>query len=183
MARLYLVRHGRAEAGFGDSIDPPLDSTGIAQAREVATHLSPLGPLAILTSPLARARQTAEPLARLWNRDPLVLSAVAEIPAPTDELQERLQWLRTIMEGSWRDASPSLGEWRDYAIKALLSQKTYAVIFTHFIAINVAVGAAIHDERVVVFSPANCSVTIIETQRGVLELIEMGAQAPLTRVN
>ncbi|HUJ48347.1 MAG TPA: hypothetical protein VLV55_14525, partial [Rhizomicrobium sp.] len=66
---------------------------------------------------------------------------------------------------------------------ALLAIPEDTAVFTHYIAINVAIGAAAGDDRVVVFSPDNCSVTILETDGGVLRLIEKGREAPLTKVN
>ncbi len=81
MARTYLVRHGKAAAGFDGHLDPGLDETGAREAREAAQVLAPLGPLALLTSPLARAMETAIPLAARWQREPLIEERVAEIPS------------------------------------------------------------------------------------------------------
>jgi broad specificity phosphatase PhoE len=182
--RLYLVRHGRAEAGFGESMDPGLDALGRSQADAVAEVLAPKGPLAILSSPLARARQTAAPLAARWHVAPVIEEAVAEIPSPKGmTLEERVAWLRKLMGGSWRDASPELDAWRARCVAALAAMPRDTVIFSHYVAINVAAGAALGDDRVVVFSPDNCSVTVIETDGAKLRLIEKGAEAPLTKVN
>lgn len=183
MARLYLVRHGRAAAGFGESHDPGLDDVGRAQAEAVAWELAPRGPLPILTSPLRRTRETAAPLAALWKVEPEIEDAVAEIPSPTDNLQERVVWLRQFMAGSWRNATMELAAWREDVIAALLAIAEDTVVFTHYIAINVAVGAATGDDRVVVFSPDNCSITIIDNDGGVLRLVEKGREASLTKVN
>lgn len=184
MARLYLVRHGKAEAGFGGGLDPGLDALGREQAELVAKRLQPLGPCAILTSPLRRARETALPLARAWAREAIVEEAVAEVPSPGGmSLEQRAAWLRDVMEGSWRDVDMALAAWRERAIETLAHQREDRVIFSHFVAINVAVGAAIGDDRVGVFSPDNCSVTILETADEGLRLIERGAEAPLTKVN
>ncbi len=183
MPRLYMVRHGRATAGFGESMDPGLDEHGKSQAEKTAARLRPLGPLAILSSPLARTRETAAPLARLWGREPAIEPAVAEIPSPTDNLLERVAWLRQFMAGSWSNAPPRLAAWRESAISALLSQRENTVIFSHYVAINVAVGFAQCDDRVIVFSPENCSVTIVDVEGGKLRLIEKGHEAPLTKVN
>ena len=183
MARLFLVRHGHAAAGFGESLDPSLDATGREQAEKVAQALAPLGPLPIVSSPLARARETAAPLARVWRREPVIEQAVSEIPSPAGDLAARATWLRGLMDGIWRDASPSLVRWRANAIAALAARDGDAVIFSHYIAINVAVGAALCDDRVVVFSPGNCSVTIMETSGSALRLIEKGAETALTKVN
>lgn len=63
MAKIYLVRHGQAASGWGLEEDPGLDDLGRSQARDAAQKLAPLGPLPILSSPKARARETASPLA------------------------------------------------------------------------------------------------------------------------
>jgi broad specificity phosphatase PhoE len=183
MPRLYMVRHGRASATFGESHDPGLDELGRTQAEEVAKVLAPRGPLAIVSSPLARTRETAAPLAKLWDREPLIEEAVAEIPSPGLALAERAQWLRRFMSGSWRAATPSLAQWREDVIGALTMLKEDTVIFSHYVALNVAMGAAVSDDRVTVFSPDNCSVTIFENAGGKLALIERGREAPLTKVN
>src|SRR4029077_3748125 len=103
MARIYMVRHGKAEAGFGEGMDPGLDALGRSQALDVAERLQSLGPLPILSSPLRRTQETAAPLASTWNRTPVIEAAVAEIPSPKGmTLEERAKWLRTLMAGSWR---------------------------------------------------------------------------------
>ncbi len=64
---LILVRHAEpADLAPGDpsSADPPLSPRGTAQARAVADWLAPLAVDAIVSSPAARAHQTATPLAQ-----------------------------------------------------------------------------------------------------------------------
>lgn len=183
MPRLYLVRHGKAAASFGEDADPGLDETGRAQAETVGEQLSRLRPMLILSSPLKRAQETAAPLAKLWKREPLIEEAVGEIPSGEMSLAERAAWLRGFMAGSWREAPFDLAQWREGVIAALLAQAEDAVIFSHYVAINVAAGAALGDDRAVVFSPDNCSVTIFETDGHALRLIEKGVEAALTKVN
>jgi broad specificity phosphatase PhoE len=184
MVKLYLVRHGRAEAGFGESMDPGLDALGHSQARDVAAKLGPLGPLPILSSPLRRTRETAAPLARLWDRAPMIESAVAEIPSPKGmSLEERVLWLRRLMEGSWRDVPADLAAWREHCIATAAAIPESTVVFSHYVAINVLAGAATADDRVVAFSPDNCSVTVLESDGTSLRLIEKGHEASLTKVN
>jgi broad specificity phosphatase PhoE len=184
MARIYMVRHGRAEAGFGESMDPGLDALGQSQAEAVAEKLKGLGPLPILSSPLRRTRETAATLAKLWKREPTIEDAVAEIPSPQGmTLENRVTWLRKLMGGSWRDASRDLALWREGCIATVAAIPTDVVIFSHYVAINVIAGAATADDRVVVFSPDNCSVTVFETDGANLKLIEKGAEAALTKVN
>ncbi len=177
-----MVRHGHAAAGFGDALDPGLDALGQEQARVTAKRLAERGPLAIVSSPLKRARETAAPLAELWKCEPVIDEAIAEIPSGSQTLEERAQWLRGFMGGSWRDASMELAAWRERALAALAALSEDTVMFSHFIAINVAVGAAVGEDKVVVFSPDNCSVTVLENKGGRLALIEQGHEA-VTKVN
>jgi broad specificity phosphatase PhoE len=184
MARVYMVRHGRAEAGFGGTMDPALDALGREQAGAVAETLAPLGPLPIVSSPLRRTRETAAPLAALWRVDPVIEHAVAEIPSPKGmSLEERVAWLRSLMGGSWRDVPRDLAEWREQCVATVAAVARDTVIFSHYVAINLIAGAAMRDDRVVVFSPENCSVTVFETDGTRLRLIEKGQEAPLTKVN
>ena len=63
--RLYLVRHAKAESGEPDDLRQ-LTEDGREAARELGRRLAADGvrPDAVLTSPLLRARQTAEEIAR-----------------------------------------------------------------------------------------------------------------------
>ncbi|HWA89970.1 MAG TPA: histidine phosphatase family protein [Rhizomicrobium sp.] len=184
MVRLYLVRHGRAEAGFGEAMDPGLDALGREQAQAVAASLAPRGPLPIVSSPLRRTQETAAPLAKLWNRAPRIEPAVAEIPSPKGmTLEERVTWLRNLMGGSWRSVPRDLAEWREHCVATATGIAEDSVVFSHYVAINVILGAATGDDRVVAFSPDNCSVTIFETDGARLRLVDKGQEASLTKVN
>ncbi|MGH2539504.1 MAG: histidine phosphatase family protein, partial [Actinomycetota bacterium] len=66
--RLYLIRHARPDASStdhtetprGTQYDPPLGETGLEQSQRLADRLALLPrPVAIYSSTLARARQTA----------------------------------------------------------------------------------------------------------------------------
>ena len=184
MPRIFMVRHGRAAAGFGEDMDPGLDDLGRSQSEAVAEKLKVLGRRLILSSPLLRAQETARPLAKIWAKTPVIEHAVAEIPSPKGmSLEERVLWLRKLMAGSWRDVTPELGAWREACIASAATLKEDAVIFSHYVAINVLMGAATGDNKVVVFSPDNCSVTSFDNAGGKLRLLDKGSEASLTRVN
>ena len=184
MPRIHMVRHGRAAAGFGEDMDPGLDDLGRTQAEAAAKKLVGLGPRLILSSPLKRAQETAAPLAKLWNRPPQIERAVAEIPSPEGmSLEDRVVWLRKLMAGSWRDVGPDLAQWREACIAAMAQLPQDAVVFSHYVAINVLMGAATNDDRVVVFSPENCSITTFDNAGGTLRLVDKGSEASLTKVN
>ncbi|MEJ7614631.1 MAG: histidine phosphatase family protein [Candidatus Fervidibacter sacchari] len=64
---IYLVRHGQTvwneEGRLCGSSDVPLSDEGLAQARKLAARLKDIDITAIYSSPLLRARQTAEAIA------------------------------------------------------------------------------------------------------------------------
>jgi broad specificity phosphatase PhoE len=182
MAKIHLVRHGQAAAGFGAHKDPGLNEIGRQQADAVAQALESLGPLAIRSSPLARAYETALPLAKRWQADITIETRVAEIPSPSDDLNERAQWLAQAMQGTWSELDALFVDWRDTLVRCLLDITGDCVIFSHYVAINAAVGAAQGDDRMRVFAPDNCSVTTINNSGGVLQVEQLGRTAD-TKIN
>ena len=184
MPTIYLVRHGRAAAGFGEHADPGLDSLGREQAAQTAGMLAETieTPLPIYSSPLLRARQTAMPLAALWDREIAIEPRVAEIPSPTADLGERARWLAGAMAGPWSALPPKALDWRQDVIERVASFGGDAVVFCHFIVINVVVGAATASDALIVFRPGNGSVTRIASEGGKLAVLELGGEAE-TRVN
>lgn len=66
MSRLVLIRHGRTawnhEGRAQGHIDVSLDETGCEQAMLLAPYVAAMRPLALWSSDLARARETAEAL-------------------------------------------------------------------------------------------------------------------------
>ena len=182
MARIYMVRHGRAETGAANPLDPGLDDLGRRQAGETALALQEKGPLPIYSSPFARARQTAAALAALWDAEVSIEPRVAEIPFPTTDLSERSRWLRQAMAGGWANLSQDLQLWRRRLVDCVAGLERDCVVFCHFIAINGAVGAAQQDDRLVIFHPDNASVTTFSNEGGKLRLLELGRQST-TKIN
>ena len=177
MAKLYLVRHGKATAGWGMEKDPGLDDLGHAQAKTAALALAPLGPLPIITSPLNRTRETSYPLCEIWQVEARVEPRVGEIRFPSETPADRVQRLKEVMVDRWPNLDRRLRQWRQEVIEALTSVDTDTVVFTHYIAINTAVGYATEDNRVVCFSPDNASITVMETNGNTLMLLERGLEA------
>lgn len=163
MARIWLVRHGHAAAGFSEDHDPGLDELGRAQAVAVAIALEPFGPMPIVVSPLLRTLETAEPLTRAWRVSPLVDERVAEVPSPTDDLAERGAWLSQAMAGTWADLGADLEAWRDTLVATVMALPGDTVVVSHFIAINALIGSAIGDDRVMHVSVGNGSITTLDT--------------------
>lgn len=184
MPTIRMVRHGRAAAGFDSHRDPGLDALGRGQAEAAARTLGVeiATPVPIVSSPLARARETAAPLAARWGTGVAIEPRIAEIPSPVPDLRERAVWLRGIMAGRWADLPENLLRWRQAMIDCVLGFETDTVAFCHFIAINVVVGAATGARELIVFRPENGSITRFDTDGGKLELIGLGEEGE-TRVN
>lgn len=108
-AELYLIRHGvAAEPGeaWPDDTKRPLTDQGVRRLRKAAAGLSELGVSfdVILSSPLVRARQTAEILAAgLQPRPPVTfseaLSPGAVYSAVLDELAQHVRCRRIALVG------------------------------------------------------------------------------------
>ena len=178
MPRLYLVRHGRATAGWNVDPDPGLDELGWVQAERMADALQAWGPLPMVSSPLLRCQQTAAPLALRWQTTPSIEPAIAEIPSPIGvPIADRVEWLRGAMSGCWTDLGPRYTEFRDGVAKFLAGALSDCVVVSHFVAINAAIGAACLDDRVVIRSLDNCSITVIDVVDRRLHLVEGGHEA------
>ena len=182
MTRIYMVRHGRAAAGWNVDPDPGLDELGRSQSLAVASRLTKIGPLPVVSSPLLRCQQTAFPLAAAWTTDVVIEKHVGEIPSPEGyALENRVEWLREVMAGTWTDVAAKSGEiyrhYRQEIARFISSLSTDTVVFSHFIAINSVIGEALGDDRVVIRQLDNCSVTIFERHENGLEIVELGGEA------
>jgi broad specificity phosphatase PhoE len=180
--RIVLVRHGDAAAGWGDDLDPGLSPLGQAQARHVAESLDPLGPLRIITSPMRRCRETALPIADRWKVVPTVEPDVSEIKAPDHDLATRGPWLTSVLGSVWPEMPDAQQAWRQAVLTCLLSLTEDCVVVTHFVAINVAIGAATVDDRLVCRRVGNCSTTMLESDGHSLMLVAAPAEAETTEV-
>lgn len=184
MARLYLIRHGKPAAvwGGGDD-DPGLDETGQAQARAVRDWLMALPeherPTKVVSSPLRRCRETAEPTARALGVAVEVDERVGEIPTPMAlAAAERGPWLRKSFAGTWAEIEGDLDYdvWRREIAASLVSRGETAV-FSHYVATNAVVSQLLAEPKVLAFRPDHTSITILETDGATLTLLEKGREA------
>ncbi|WP_420450366.1 histidine phosphatase family protein [Ilumatobacter sp.] len=169
MARLTLVRHGEAEAGWDDADDPGLSELGHRQAEAVAELLAAHGPLPILVSPKRRCRETAAPLAEVWSTQVTVDAAVGEVRHP--DVADRGAWLRDLMAATWSDADADARAWADAVVERLVAIDVDTVVMSHFVAINVAIGRATGVDDVLCVRVGNCSRTVLDTGGGRLTLV------------
>jgi probable phosphoglycerate mutase len=178
--RCFLVRHGEAAAHWGEEEDPGLSALGRQQAERAAGELlaqGVSGDYAILTSPKARARETAAPFAARIGGEAGLAPTFREIPAPVP-LAERRDWLRGFLRERWSACHhPAVLAWRQGLLDALAGLERPAVIFTHFLVINAVVAHARGQDDVLAFWPDNGSVhEIAILPGGSLEVVRLGAE-------
>jgi broad specificity phosphatase PhoE len=180
---IFLVRHGEAASSWSESSDPGLSATGVRQARDVAALLRPQisANTQLLSSPLRRAIETAEPLAIMLGKAVHEDSAFREIPSPVP-LAQRQDWLRQVMNERWSEQESRVLTWRTAILQQLLALQSPTVVFTHFLVINSVVGHVLGSAATLCFWPANASITRLRLNGTNLELVEFGEEL-ITPVN
>jgi 2,3-bisphosphoglycerate-dependent phosphoglycerate mutase len=77
-----FIRHGETDWNrqqrFQGQIDVPLNDVGLAQAQRLGQRLAADPAEVLVASDLARARQTADPLATAWQQDLLLMPDLRE---------------------------------------------------------------------------------------------------------
>ncbi len=131
--RLFLARHGQTvwnrERRLQGQLDSPLTDAGVEHARAVARRLEGAGVGLICTSPLGRARRTAEIIAEALGVEVVQVDELAEIHHGSfagrtwDELEELSPGIRELRsENRYGWAFPggeSYASARPRAIRAL----------------------------------------------------------------
>ncbi|HEX7758448.1 MAG TPA: histidine phosphatase family protein [Caulobacteraceae bacterium] len=183
MSNIYLIRHGKPAAAFGEDDDPGLDETGHAQARAAAKALLALPeadrPTKVVSSPLKRCRETAQPFADALGVAVQIVPAVGEIPTPAHlGLAERPVWLREAFGGTWAQIQGDLDYelWRR-EVAAAVARMPATAVFSHFVAINAVVSVLSGDDKVIGFRPDHTSITTLRLVEGGLKLVERGPEA------
>lgn len=169
---LLLVRHGlplRVERDDGLPADPPLGAEGRAQAESVARWLAHERIDHIVASPLRRARETAEPLAKALGLELEVEPRVAEFDrdsafyVPLEELKrtDYPAW-REFMENGYGGGPPLevfVAEVRA-ALDACIARHRgrRVAVFCHGGVINVFAAQVLGASRPLFFQPHYTSI-------------------------
>jgi phosphohistidine phosphatase len=126
---LYVIRHADAlalgERGITEDSDRPLSEVGEAQAQAVGKGLQAKGirPALMVTSPLVRARQTAEGVQRQFTGERLAIEVADEL-APGGRVKRLAKYLRGLTAESVAlvGHQPDLGEWTAWLIGSKKAQ-------------------------------------------------------------
>ncbi|MGH6985847.1 MAG: histidine phosphatase family protein [Caulobacteraceae bacterium] len=186
MDPIWLIRHGRPSTQWGGAdSDPGLAAEGLRQAEEVAAAFLALPkserPVLIVSSPLARCRQTAQPLADALCLPVEIEPKVGEIAASSHLApDDRGAWLRAALAGRWADIAGDIDyeEWRR-GVHAAVATRPHAAIFSHFVAINAVLSVIESSEMVTRFRPDHASVTRLGLRAGEISILERGREAAI----
>ena len=183
-SRLYLIRHGRPASTWGGADDDPgLDGVGEAQARAVADRLMALPdagrPTSVVSSPLRRCRETAQPLADRLGVEVIIDPAVGEIP---DARRSSGRGTAGLASAVLRRRLVEIvgdidyDDWRRRAVESL-GQRAGAAVFSHYVAINGVLSVLAGSTKVIVFRPDHTSCTTLEVGPDGSKVVERGPEA------
>jgi len=125
---LYLIRHAHAvrlgEEGANDDAERPLSDKGQEQSRTLGTLLQKRGIVfdRLLTSPLLRARQTAEAIAQMFDTPPEIQETRHLSP---DARFKKVARFLLALEGERIGLvghAPDLGRWAGFLIGSKKAQ-------------------------------------------------------------
>jgi probable phosphoglycerate mutase len=124
--RLYLLRHGENPANINKVfsnrlVDQPLTEKGALQAEQTADYFADQGLDAVYSSPLKRAAQTADIIARRLGLEATILEAFREIdvgalegrPATPADWAFHVQMMHTWFDGDHQAAFPEGENYHD----------------------------------------------------------------------
>jgi broad specificity phosphatase PhoE len=195
MLKITLVRHGRPDEESTDRPhDPPLRADGLGQARAVARLLAGEGITRIVSSPLLRAHQTAEPLAWALGLPIDTLDGWAEADRHTSRYRST-ETLRALGDAEWQrflaDPVRYVGgdplRFRADVLEALATVLRqgrggeHVAVFTHGLPINLVLSHVLGLPGLVHFRPgyANLSRLLARdvSKLGVVSINESGHHA------
>lgn len=94
MKKIYLMRHGQAEAYAASDAERQLTDKGVAQSRSMSVHLQADPPAKVIASPLVRACQTAFNVVEPLQHD--VPFDTCDLLTPDEDPRRVTEWLATL---------------------------------------------------------------------------------------
>ena len=165
---IILIRHGEAAQSWGDHPDPDLSEDGFKQAKLLEEHseLQNLHLYEFVSSPKARAKSTAIPLAKKFNKEIIINDVFSEIPSGNIDANEKKQWLTKTMKEDIGNLSKEVMEWRIKILSQVFGMRKDTIIFSHFMVINALVGELAKHRNLLHFYPDYTSLTKISLENG-----------------
>jgi broad specificity phosphatase PhoE len=194
---LVFVRHAepvRTPAGtVRGPADPGLTPLGFEQARRLAGWLACEPVDAVLSSPMRRARETAEPVAAALGLEVEIVEGLVEYDStsddyiPTEELQAAgdPRWL-AMVEGRWEEfgADPAhvfkdrVARTVEEIIDRFAGRRVVAVC--HGGVVNCALATILDIDRYLWFEPAYTSISrVVASRSGVRSIVSLNERAHL----
>ena len=163
---VFLVRHGEAETQWGNDDDPGLSQNGIDQAQNLIKRFENdlLRKFTFISSPKKRAIMTATPLAKKYDKDLLINKNFVEIPSPNVSIDEKRAWLKNTMHLNIKSLDENVRDWRLNIIDAITNLNSDAIIFSHYMVMNVLKGFIDNSDKILNFHPGYTSVMILKIQ-------------------
>lgn len=106
---IYFVRHGQSVDNASpvfQSVDSPLSAKGISQAKNIADRLSSIEFEALVASPVQRAKETAQYIAKKTDKDILFSELFVERIKPSEI--DGKPWTDAAANKIWRSWEESL---------------------------------------------------------------------------
>lgn len=173
---LLLVRHGEAAESWGKHPDPGLSELGIKQSASLVNNkmLESLDSYSFVSSPKLRAKMTAEPLIKKFNKGLIVHDAYSEIPSDNIDNSQKKAWLTDLMNTEIRNLPDFVVNWRKNIINHSLNVSQNTIVFTHFMVINTLISSLLKKKTLMYFYPNYVSVTRLTLKDKEVKSISLG---------
>ena len=173
---LIFIRHGEAAESWGEHPDPGLSKNGISQSQKLISNpsLQSLENFMFISSPKSRAKMTAAPILKKYNKKLIIDNHFSEIPSTNIKASEKREWLKKVMTMNIGDLPKEVSVWRDSIISKTLSFTNNTIIFSHFMVINAIVSGLIKRSEIMHFYPDYTSVTQITVKNNEAIKISLG---------
>jgi probable phosphoglycerate mutase len=152
----WFLRHGETDWNAQNlsqgNVDIPLNETGLAQARSAALLLRNRGITSIISSPLSRAKVTADIAAKTLNLPVEVDEGLREVSFGVQEGQPMSEWFVAWVDGaltpSGAESFPDLTRRGVAAINRAIARPPVVLVVAHGALFRALRGAMGHEPNV-----------------------------------
>jgi len=161
--KLIFIRHGEAANAWGTHKDPGLSSLGYKQAESILENdeLQRLNEFDFISSPKARAIETAKPLANKFQKKISIDETFNEIPSKDIADNMKQDWLKRIITMDKITLPREIKKWDKEIYERVISFQKNSIIFCHFMVINSILSNITKSDTILYFHPDYVSITKI----------------------